>query len=349
MRFALSLNHRDWTRGATAEATMALARRVDDGGVHSLWVTEDPDGWDAFALLGAISQHTTRIRLGTGVTNPYLRNPDLIAASITTLDRLAPGRAFLGLGRGQPEWYEHGLGMDIGSPLGRVEETIDLLRQWESNGLASIDGEFRINRWKRVLQPNECPPLYLAAAGPRALALAGRVADGVFFNMLATPEYLAGAIDRVRSAAVAAGRDPSALSFVVNPGVLVTDRPEKALRGRKRFVASVLALPGMDVLLENPDLDVAEIMRTVRAAMKTKKILARGGAFSDLEAEGDIDAALAAMPDALVERGSAVGSLDHVRTRIAEFAAVGVTDVVLDGRGLPGNSAGIRALLESLQ
>ncbi len=106
---------------------MAFARRADAGGIDSLWVTEDPDGWDAFALLGAMSQQTSRIRLGTGVTNPYLRHPDLMAASIATLDRLAPGRAFLGLGRGQPEWYEHGLGMEVGRPLERVEETIGLV------------------------------------------------------------------------------------------------------------------------------------------------------------------------------------------------------------------------------
>lgn len=349
MRFALSLNHRDWTRGGTSDATMAFARRVDAGGIDSIWVTEDPDGWDAFALLGAMSQQTSRIRLGTGVTNPYLRNPDLIAASIATLDRLAPGRAFLGLGRGQPEWYEHGLGMERGRPLERVEETIDLLRQWESTGVASIDGEFQINDWKRGIQPIERPPIYLAAAGPRALDLAGRVADGVFFNMLATPDYLAGAIERVRSAATRAGRDQSALAFVANPGVLVTDQPEKALRGRKRFVANVLALPGMEVLLENPELDVPAIMRTVRTAMNTDEILARGGAFSDLEEEGDTDAAVAAIPDALVERGSAVGSLDHVRGRIAEFAAIGVTDVVLDERGLPGDSDEIRELLETLK
>jgi alkanesulfonate monooxygenase SsuD/methylene tetrahydromethanopterin reductase-like flavin-dependent oxidoreductase (luciferase family) len=83
--------------------------------------------------------------------------------------------------------------------------------------------------------------------------------------------------------------------------------------------------------------------------MNTKEILARGGAFGDLEAEGDIDAALAAMPDALVERGSVVGSLEHVRTRLDEFASVGVTDVVLDGRGLPADSDGIRELLETLK
>jgi 5,10-methylenetetrahydromethanopterin reductase len=348
MRFALSLDHRDWSRGGTSEATLSFARRIDEGGIDSLWVTEDPDGWDAFALLGAISQHTSRIRLGTGVTNPYLRHPDLIAASIATLDRLAPGRAFLGLGRGQPEWYERGLGMDVGRPLNRLEETFDLLRQWESGGVASIDGEFHVNKWARVIRPAGHPPIYLAAAGPNALDLAGRAADGVFFNMLATPDYLAHAIQRVRSAATAVGRDPGAMAFVANPGVLVINQPEKALAGRKRFVANVLALPGMDVLLENPELDVASIMQRVRTAMRTNEILARGGAFSDFAQEGDLETALAVIPDALVERGSAVGSLAHVRKRLSEFASVGVTDVVVDRRGLPDDPAAIQDLLHSL-
>lgn len=349
MRFALSLDHRDWVRGGTSETTMALARRADAGGIDSFWVTEDPDGWDAFALLGAISQKTSRIRLGTGVTNPYLRHPNLIAASVATLDRLAPGRAFLGLGRGQPEWYERGLGMTPGSPLGRVAETIDLLRQWEAHGVASIDGEFHIDQWTRVIRPDRRVPIYLAAVGPKALDLAGRVADGVFFNMLATPEYLARAISQVRAAATTAGRDPETLSFVANPGVLVTDQPEKVLGGRKRFVANVLALPGMDALLENPVLDIPAIMHAVRAAMHTDEILARGGAFSDFTREGDIEAALAAMPDALVERGSAVGPLGHVQQRLAEFASVGVTEVVVDRRGLSEDPEAIQALLASLR
>lgn len=349
MRFALSLDHRDWVRGGTGEATMELARRADAGGIDSFWVTEDPDGWDAFALLGAISQQTTRMRIGTGVTNPYLRHPDLIAASVATLDRLAPGRAFLGLGRGQPEWYERGLGMTPGSPLGRVSETIDLLRQWEANGVASIDGEFHIDRWSRVIRPNGPVPIYLAAVGPKALDLAGRLADGVFFNMLATPDYLAQAIARVRSAATAAGRDPAVLAFVANPGVLITGQPEKVLRGRKRFVANVLTLPGMEALLENSELDVPAIMRTVRAAMHTDEILAGGGAFSDFAREGDIGAAVAAIPDALVERGSAVGSLAHVRHRLTEFASVGMTDVVVDRRGLPEDPQAIQRLLASFR
>lgn len=329
---------------------LQLAKRADAGGIDSLWLTEDPDGWDAFALLGAISQQTERIQLGTAVTNPYLRHPNLIAASVATIDRLAPERVVLGLGRGQPEWYEHGLGMNIGSSLARLEETIALLHQWwEPDAVASIDGEFHIRSWKRRISPATTPPIYLAAAGPRALDLAARAADGVIFNMLATPAYTRKAIARVRAAAVSAGRNPDSLRFIANPGILITDDPAPVLAGLKRFVANVLTLPGMDALLENPDVDVDAIMQRVRAHMQIDELLAKGGAFADFAEHGNLDAAVAEIPDALVIPGSAVGTIPEVRERIRAFAEIGLTDLMIARKGLPPTANGIRALLAELR
>ena len=350
MRFALSIDHRHWARGGEAEATLQLAQRADDAGFDALWITEDPDGWDAFALLGAISQRTERICIGTGVTNPYLRHPNLIAASVATIDRLAPGRVFLGLGRGQPEWYERSLGMEIGSPLARLEETISLLHQWWSpESIASIDGEFHIDAWKRVVSPSKAPPIFLAAVGPKALDLAGRVADGVLFNMLATPAFMEKAISRVRAAARSAGRNPDTLQFVANPGIAVTEDPATFLSGRKRFVANVLTLPGMEALLENPDIDVAGIMQRVRIHMKTDEVLAEGGAFADFAEQGDLTAAVREIPDALVLPGSAVGTLDEVREKIDKFSALGLTELMVARNGLPSTPNELQQFIEIIR
>ncbi|MCA9859159.1 MAG: LLM class flavin-dependent oxidoreductase [Thermomicrobiales bacterium] len=349
MRFALQLHHRAWAQGGSSAATLALAQRADRAGFDALWVTEDPDGWDAFALLGAISQQTRQIQIGTGVTNPYMRHPNLIAASVATLDRLAPGRTFLGLGRGQPEWYERALGMEIGSPVRRLDETIALQHQWWKDGIASLDGEFRIDRWIRVVRPTHTPPIYIAAAGPKALDLAGRVADGVRFNFLSTPDYLKSAIARVRASASAAGRNPATLAFIADVGLAVTDDVALALARRKRFVANVLALPGMEVLLQNPELDVAGIMRRVRLHMRTDELLTRGGAFADFALDGDVHAAIAEIPDALVAPGRIVGGLDEVRLRIREFAEIGVTELIVSRTDLPAGIDEMRTLLNALR
>jgi len=342
LRFCLDLTHHAWARArpddpAPIHRTLDLARAADAAGIELITVSEDPDGWDAFAVLGALAGATSRVRLGTGVTNPYLRHPNLLAASVATLDRLSSGRAFLGLGRGQTEWSERALGMDAGEPLAVLEETIRLLRQWwtppHQASSAELDppGEhFRVRGWERTIhpaQPPPGPPIYLAAAGPRALALAARRADGVIFNALTSPDFLAATIPRVRATAQAAGRDPHALAFILKTAVVVTDDPDPVLARQKNLIALINTLPGMDRLLVTPGFDLPAIMAEVRRLMRTEEVLAAGGAFPDLRRAGDLPAARAAIPTALVERLAIVGPLPHVRARLRHLADLGVTHV----------------------
>lgn len=346
LKCCVEFSHHGWTKsdpGAPAR-TIAQARAADAAGVDSIWVSEDPDGWDAFAVLSAFAVETTRARLGTGVTNPYNRHPNLIAASVATLDQLSGGRAFLGLGRGQTEWYQRALGIDTGRPLAGLDETIQLLSDWwAEDHRASSSGHFAVNNWERTVAPLRRPPMYLAAAGPKALALAGRRADGVLFNELASPDYLADAIARVKSAAVAAQRDPDGLSFFARTGIFVTDDPEPELERRKTTIAMIHALPGMQRLIATPEFDTERIIADVRRAMKTDEVLARGGGFPELRQRGDLDAARRAIPTALVARLALVGDLDLVRARLRDLAEIGVTHVFVDRR-----QAGDATLLQEL-
>lgn len=352
LRYCLELTHNAWTAGdprAAVARTVDLIRTADRAGFDSVWLTEDPDGWDAFAVLGAVSQHTDRIRLGTGVTNPFLRHPNLIAASVATVDRLTGGRAFLGLGRGQPEWYRTALGMTVGSPLAALEQTVRLLRQWwRPPHVATGAKPFPVAGWERTLNPVGAPPIYLAAAGDKALDLAGRVADGVRFNELASPEFLRAAIGRVRRAALSAGRDPEWLAFFAHPSVTVTDDPERALERKKALIAMVHALPGMERQLETPGIDVAGVMAEVRRHMRTQEVLARGGGFAELRRAGDLAAAKRAIPLELVERVAIVGPASYVRDRLRELHALGVTHVFLDIDRLAPDDALLAELLAAI-
>lgn len=335
MRLCLGFGHQAWSRGhnprAAVARTIALARTADEAGIDAIWVSEDPDGWDAFAVLGALARETSHALLGTGVTNPYARHPNLLAAAVATLDRLSGGRAALGLGRGQPEWHGRALGVDLGSPLTVLEETIGLLRQWwKPPHQASIDGHFHIDDWERTVHPlQSAPPIYLAAAGPKALALAGRLADGVVFNSLTSETFLAGAIPRVRKAATDAERDPDRLAFVLWTPVAVTDDPEPILERHKDSLAMINALPGMDRLLDTPGFDVAAIMQKVRRLMRTEEVLAAGGGFPALRRAGDLVAARAAIPTELVARLAVAGPLPVVRDRLDRLATLGITHVTV--------------------
>jgi 5,10-methylenetetrahydromethanopterin reductase len=352
---ALELTHRSWTSGDARERvdrTLRAIRLADEAGFDSVWLTEDPDGWDAFAVLGAVARETTHIRLGTGVTNPYLRHPNLLAASVSTIDRLANGRAFLGLGRGQPEWYRTALGMEVRSPLAALEAAIDLLRQWwRPPYTASGRDPFPVHGWERSLAPQTPPPgppIYVAATGKRMLELAGRLANGVRFNELASLAFLRSAVDTVRAAALAAGRDPAELLFFCHPSIVVTDDPAPVLEQKKATIATIHALPGMERQIQTPGIDVDAVMAEVRTAMRTEEVLASGGGFAALRRAGDLAAAKRAIPLELMERVAVVGPLSYVRQRLTELAAAGITHLFVDVETLPDDLAAVESFVSDV-
>ena len=345
LRFALDLGHGEWEKaqrtgdvaGAVARS-LAVGHLADAAGIDTLWVSEDPDGWDALAVLGALAARTTRVRLGTGVVNPFYRHPSLIAASLATLDALSNGRAFLGFGRGQTEWYRTSLGMKVGKPLAALEETFHLLRQWWTEPYRAEAGtgatEFPVAGWQRTIGPVQVrPPIYLAAVGPKALSLAARYADGLLFNDLSSRSFMAEAIAQVRAEAADAGRNSSELRFFARAGVTVTDDPELIYERRKATIALIHTLPGMERLLATPGVDIERIMADVRRVMRTEETLARGGGFPDLRKAGDVAAARKLIPTDLMAELVVAGPVDAVRARLADFAAIGITDVFLSASG----------------
>ncbi len=305
---------------------MELARVTDLAGIDSIWVGEAPFYWDAFAILGALAGVTTGVRLGTGVTSPYVRPPHLQAMSVVTLDRLSEGRAFLGLGRSVPQWYQRLLGTDVGDPVTVMEETINLLRQWwKAPYTASSNGHFPVHDLKRRtwgVQPRI--PIYLAAAGPRMMRLAARLADGIVF-LWPSLQFVRDSILDIRSEASGAGRDADNFEFIVFTGLEVTDRPEEALKRFKSEMAMYHSIPGMARVLAGTRYDVPSIIEGVRHAMRTQEILDKGGWTEEFSSTADFARACEAIPTGLVDEVAVTGNADTVRRRLEEYEAAGVT------------------------
>lgn len=343
--------------GAVAEAvdwTMELAQIAERAGVDSIWLLEDPDGWDALAVLGGMARLTERIRLGTCVVNPYYRHPSLIAASMSTLDMLSNGRAFLGFGRGQSEWYEIAMGMDVGKPTRRMAETINLLRQWWSGDMRARSPEeateFAIRDWERMIRPvQDRFPVYMAAVGPIAMRIAARHADGVIFNDLSSMQFMRESIAQVREEARSVGRDPSRFVFAARSNVTITDDPEQLYERRKSTVAMIHALPGMERLMRTDGHDIERVIADVRAAMNTGEILSEGGGFGDLRRGGDLAAAKRAIPTSLMEELVVAGPPDQVRERLREMREIGVTHVFLSQPKRGTTVEELSGLLDSLR
>jgi 5,10-methylenetetrahydromethanopterin reductase len=340
MRLALDIGPEQWRKLGGVQRSIELAQLADDLEFDTVWASEDPDGWDAFSALSVLAGSTKRIHLGTGVSNPYYRHPNLISASVATLDHASNGRAFLGLGRGEPDWYRTAFGMEIGSPLGRVRETVDLLRQWWSpEQRATGAGEITVRGWKREFSPVGNPPIYIAATGPKMQALAGEIADGIRFNSLGSLPFLKKGTETFLEAARSVNHDPDDLRIFASIGLTITeneDQIEPILERKKTTIALIHALPGMEQQLDGleSEFDIEAIISRVRRHMRTDEILARGGSFADLRREGDLKAACKAIPLELVDRVAVVGPPDRVLPRLAEYAALGITDLFADPRQL---------------
>jgi phthiodiolone/phenolphthiodiolone dimycocerosates ketoreductase len=181
----------------------------------------DPDEFfDPLVAIGAVGARTKRIRLGVGVVDTVRLHPAWIARAALTLQHVTKGRFILGIGAGEREHLEP-YGLDATHMASRCEEALRVIRLlWATNEPVSFDGEyFHLDGASLTLRPylKRPPPIWLAALGPRMLDACGRYADGWLPHSL-SPQRYGAALERIKAAAVAANRDPDAIT----PGMVLT-------------------------------------------------------------------------------------------------------------------------------
>ncbi len=291
------------------------ARVAEDAGFDSLWVTERYFHEETFSLLGFLAAATRRIRLGLGVTNPYTRNPALMGMSAATLDRISGGRFLLGLGRSDKWVIEGRMGMPYEQPLDTMRETVGQLRQLLAGERVSAgDVYWDLKAVRLAVRPlQERLPIYLAAIGPKALRLAGAVADGVLLNAYVPASYVRYAVQEIASAAREAGRDPASIDIACMLIVRLTEDPARMIPALKERMVRLLAEPFVgEVLLERGGFDPG-ILPSLRATAE------RRGEKS----------AVHLITDAMVEAFYLLGDAAACRRRIAEYREAGVDHALL--------------------
>lgn len=152
--------------------------------VHSLWV---PETWgrEAFSTLGAISQVTQGLKLGTAILNIYSRTPSTIAMGGITLDFLSGNRTLLGLGVSTSAIIEDWHGLTFDKPLARMREMVTLLRLiWAGNSVSFEGDFFKVLNFKLLHPPRRSSiPIFLAAVNPLMIALSLSVAEGLLLYL----------------------------------------------------------------------------------------------------------------------------------------------------------------------
>jgi 5,10-methylenetetrahydromethanopterin reductase len=182
---------------APARAT-GWARAAEQAGLGSVWIIEDYFHPGAFALAGAVAAVTERITIGLGVVNPYTRHPAVLAMETAALAGAAPGRVVLGLGSSNRRWIEEQMGIAFKTPLADLRECVSIVRRLLAGERLDFRGErFQLDGVQLEFAPTGKVPIVLGVKGPRALGMAGEIADGVLCSVLASPSH----VRRVRAAA----------------------------------------------------------------------------------------------------------------------------------------------------
>lgn len=340
MRLGLNLGY--WGAG-NDPANLALAKQADELGYAVVWAAE-AYGSDAVTVLSWIAAQTSRIDVGAAVLQIPARTPAMTAMTAATLDTLSGGRFRLGLGVSGPQVSEGWHGVRFASPLGRTREYVGIVRSALRRERLEFEGEhFTLplpdgpgKALRLTVRPaRKHIPLYLAAIGPKNLALTGEIADGwlpVFFS----PAHAGEQLVQIRAGADAAGRSTD--GFDVAPTVpLVVGDDWRACADAVRGYAA-LYLGGMGSREKNFYNQLACRMGfEAEAAEVQEKYLAR-----------DRAGAMAAVPLEFLDATSLLGPEERIAEKMTQFAEAGVTTLSVSPFG-PDPAAALTTAVEALE
>ena len=328
MKLGLGLGY--WGAGPNP-AAMDLVREAESLGYDSVW-TAEAYGSDALTPLAWYGSQTSKLRLGTAITQMSARTPAATAMAAITLDHLSGGRFILGLGVSGPQVVEGWYGQPFAKPLARTREYVAIMRQvFAREGPVAFDGEHYSLPLKggtglgKALKPTVHPlrkdiPIFLAAEGPKNVALAAEIGDG-WFPFLYSPEH-----DQHYRDALAEGfARPTArhaledFEVALPAQVVINDDIEAAADWIRPFIA--LYVGGMGARGQNFHFDVVARMGFEEEATR----------IQDLYLAGQKEEAVRAVPTRLVEAMGMIGPAAKIREEKGRWADSLATTLIVHG------------------
>jgi alkanesulfonate monooxygenase SsuD/methylene tetrahydromethanopterin reductase-like flavin-dependent oxidoreductase (luciferase family) len=307
-----------------AEATVTYTQMAEARGFRSVLVSEA--GTDALAMVQHLASVTTRVQVGTCITNIYLRPPLLAALHALTIDRFAPGRLLLGLGVSTPRLNQaYGLAM---------EKPTATLRQYLTTLTAVLRGEHaglqQLTAAGRAVPRAEHPiPVYVGGVGPKNLAVTGELADGSFVSQCA-PQGLEEIRTGLARGAQRAGQQHAAMPIVPLVHCCVCADRAVALRSVRRVLASYGQIPLYNRFFARQGF-AQEAAQLAAAA-----------------ARGDQAGAEAAVSEAMAEQVAALGTAQDCQKKVEELERAGAAYVLLLPTAIDGDyDRSMRAVLDA--
>ena len=279
-----------------------LVKLAEDVGFEYAWITDHYNNKNVYETLALLAANTETIKMGPGVTNPYVRSPAISASAIATIDEISEGRATFGIGPGDKATFD-ALGIEWTKPVSTIKAAIadinTLLAGDKTEGGAQLGGAKAVQ---------EHIPIYMGAQGPKMLETAGEIADGVLINASNPKDYEA-AMPMIKKGLEAAGGDKS---FDVGAYTATSIGPDSdAAKNAAKIVVAFIAAGSPPPVIERHGLP--------------EGFNEQMGAFL---AKGDFGGAIGAVTDEALDAFSVCGTPDEFIPKIEGLAEMGVTQYV---------------------
>jgi 5,10-methylenetetrahydromethanopterin reductase len=297
---------------------MEYVRYAEERGFEAVWQAESRLVREATVPMAAFAAVTSRIRVGSGVVNNWTRNAGLLAATFVTLDDLAPGRVLLGIGA----WWDplaSKVGIERRRPLVAMREMVGVVRRLIAMENVTFHGEFvhvddiEIDIVHGDRSPRDVP-IYIGATGMQMMELAGEIADGVLLNYLVGPRYNRTALEHLGAGASRTGRR---VEEIDRPQLVVCSLDEDrdvALDRARELVTQYLG--------QQPHI--------MKASGVDQGLLEEIGKVLTWPAgPEEIRAAMAFVPDDVVQMITASGTAEECRAKVREYVEAGCTCPIL--------------------
>ena len=306
---------------------LACARMADiSHSADSVWV---PESWgrESFSTLGAVSQVTKRVKLGTSILNIYSRTPATVAMGATTLDLLSSSRSVIGLGASTDAIVENWHGVKFEKPVERMREFLHCVRLMVSGERVDFDGKFfKVKKFKLLhMPPRKSIPVLVGAVNRRMIALAAEVADGAIFY-LRPIEELKETARRLRQET--AGRDFEIACSII---CAVSDsEPEMARQRAAQTLAFYVA-----------------VGKFYRKFLSENGFKNETEAIAEAYATGGIGPASANVTDRMLRSLAISGTREECKKALSEYASAGVSLPIIQFNPVGSTESSFRELLST--
>jgi probable F420-dependent oxidoreductase len=288
-----------------------LMQLAESHGFEYGWTYDSHVLWqESFPLLTLAAQGTSKLKLGHCVTNPGTREPTVLASGYATLQDISDGRMAMGIGRGDSAVRYIG---DKPVRVAEFERRCRMIKEFMNGRAVEWNDKELHLKWVRPELPEI--PMWVAGYGPKALAVAGRVGDGVIIQ-LADPTIIQWIMDTARKAAEEAGRDPSELKCIVSSPSYISDDIAEG-RDEVRWFPAMVSNHVMD-LVERYGYD-SEIPSELTDFVKARK-------FYDYNQHSRVGASHGEfVTDEICDRFCVLGSPDQATAKLKELESIGVS------------------------